>query len=211
MINLPTSWHLGFCALLVCGNTVAASNPYEYVISETAFQPAIPLQKKLSQRQGELYFKDSGLFFGASDAVFEDRIVSKEHTEVDAYAGIKKDFGLLGYHFGIKSYNRSIEKDLEFQEYFVGGNIKNLSFSYASNDLGEYTQLNISQPVSSVILGIHVGKTQTLLGDEYNDWSLHASKDFKKVKLNAIMSNSDNPRIKGTEFNLGLERKFKWF
>lgn len=199
------------CALASATGAWASSYPNQYHITGTGFQHAQPLHQKLNQRQGELFFRDTGLFLGASDTVYQDRIESEEHTEVDAYAGIKKDLGLIGYHFGFKSYNRSIEKDIEFQEYFVGGNIKNLSFSYASNDDGEYTQLNLSHAISSVTVGFHLGKTKSFYGDEFSDWSVHASKEFKNIKFNAIMSNSDNPVVSGTEFNLGMERKFKWF
>ncbi len=190
---------------------MAASYPSQYQISATGFQHSQPLHQKLNLRQGEMFFKESGLFFGASDAFYQDRIKTEEHTEVDAYAGIKKELGVIGYHMGIKAYNRSIEKEIDFQEYFVGGNINNLSFSYASNDDGEYTQLNLSHAISSVMFGVHFGKTKSLLGDEFNDWSFHATKAFKNIRLNAIMSNSEDPIITGTEFNLGLERSFKWF
>jgi len=201
--------------LSISGNALAShhlsKSPATYQIFETGFQHTKPLHEKLNQRHGELFFKNSGLFLGASDAVFQERVESEDKQEVDAYAGIKKNHGLIGYHFGVKSYNTATHKDIELQEYFVGGNIKNLSFSYASNDEGEYTQLNLSHMISSMTLGIHLGETVNFIGEKYKDWSLHASKVFKDITINAIMTNSENPVIKGTEFNLGMEKSFKWF
>jgi hypothetical protein len=215
MLKKYTSTLFTTSVLAISGNAMAsyysATSPAKYQIYETGYQHTMPLHEKLNQRQGELFFKNTGLFIGASDAIYQERVESEDQAEVDAYAGIKKKHGLFGYHFGVKTYNSSMHKHIEFQEYFVGANIKNVSFSYASNDEGEYTQLNLSHAISNFTLGLHLGETIHLLGEKYRDWSLYASKAFKSITFNAIMTNSEDPVIKGTEFNLGLEKSFKWF
>ena len=215
MFKKRTTGFISIVTLTVAQAAVADFTPLNipssYKISETGFQHAKPLQQRLTQRQGELFFDTTGLFIGASDVEYQDRVQSEDDPEIDAYAGIQKNVGLFGYHFGVKSYNASTNKDIEFQEYFVGANIKNLSFSYATNDEGEYTQVNLSQPVASFTVGLHVGETISLLGEKYKDWSLHASKEFKDITVNAIMTNNENPVIHGTEFNLGVKKNFKLF
>ena len=201
---------------IVSTTVMASDDPSNYQIYTTGFQHTQSLQDQLKQTRGELFFKDMGLFIGASDAAKQTPTLKtskgNDNLDIDAYAGIKKKVGLLGYHFGVMSYNNGVNKNIELQEYFVGGSLKNLSFSYASNNDGEeYTQLNLSHAISSLIFGVHVGETSNLSGGKYKDWSLHACKVFKDFKVNAIMTNSENPVIKGTEFNLGMEKSLKWF
>ena len=185
--------------------------PAQYQISGAGFNHSTSLQEKLTTTQGELFFKDTGLYVGASDVMHQDKVASDDHYEIDTYAGIKKQVGLFGYHLGIKSYNRAINKDIEVQEMYIGGNIRDLSFSYATNDIGEYKQINLSHAISSVNVGVHIGETKTLFGDAFSDWSIYASRTYKKLIFNAIMAKSSNPLLSQTEFNLGVERSISLF
>lgn len=189
----------------------AASYPAQYKISDSGFYQSLSLQEKLSTNRGEVYFKDYGLYVGASDVAYPDRVVSDDFYEIDTYAGIKKKIGIFGYHVGVKSYNRALNKDLTFQEMYIGGMIQNLSFSYATNESGIYRQLNLFHDVLSVKVGMHVGETLTLFGQTFSDWSVYASRTYKKMNFNAIMTKSDNPLYNNTEFNLGVEKEFSLF
>lgn len=202
----------GLFLLFAC-NTAAQAEyyPAQYQITDAGFNRAIPLQKKLSTTQGELFFKETGIYIGASDVAYQDKVASEDYYEIDTYAGIKKKIGLFGYHLGFKSYNRAINKDLEVQELYVGANIKDLSFSYATNDEGEYKQINLTHEISSVNIGVHLGETKTQFGQAYADWSIHASRKYKTYMFNAIMTKSDNPLYNATEFNLGLEKALTLF
>ena len=185
--------------------------PSQYQISDAGFNHSISLQEKLSTTQGELFFKKSGVYIGASDVVYQDQIANEDHYEIDTYAGLKKKIGLFGYHVGFKSYNRAINKDLEVQEYYVGANIKDLAISYASNDIGEYKQINLSHDISSINIGVHLGETTTWLGDAFSDWSVYASRAYKSIIFNAIMTKSENPLNNDTEFNFGIEKAISLF
>jgi len=199
-------------AFTACNNfALAEYYPSKYQISDAGFNRSSSLQEKLSQTQGELFFKKTGLYIGASDVTHQDRIVDEDIYEIDTYAGIKKRVGVFGYHFGLKSYNRAINKDLVVQEMYVGANIDDLSFSYATNDEGEYTQINLAHAISSVSFGIHMGETKTLFGEAFADWSIHASKNYKSMVFNAIMTKSENPLFNETEFNVGVEKEFSLF
>lgn len=203
-------------AVTVSTTVIAGDDPSSYQIYTTGFQHSQSLQEQLKQTRGELFFRDMGLFVGAADTSNQDQNKPTSKTDgnidINAYAGIKKKLGLLGYHFGVMSYNNAQNTNIKLQEYFVGGSVKNLSFSYASNENGEdYTQLNLSRVIASMSIGIHLGETNTLYGNKYRDWSLHASKVFKDYKINAIMTTSEDPIIKGTAFNLGMQKNLKWF
>jgi len=204
----------------------AASYPIQYQIFDAGYQPSIPLQERLSAKQGEFFHKSSGFYVGASDAMIPDQqnqSISPTHPDrmedenyrVDAYVGIKKRVGIFGYHLGLKSYNRTIEhaisREMEVQEMYIGGNIRELYLSYATNSIGEYTQLNLSREISNMKLGFHLGKTKPLIGDEFVDWSLHASKSIEELTVNAILTQSDNPDNKDMQFNIGIERQFSFF
>ncbi|MDH5259706.1 MAG: hypothetical protein OEX07_16955, partial [Gammaproteobacteria bacterium] len=169
------------------------------------------LQDKLSTTQGELFFKKTGIYVGASDVAYQERVANEDHYEIDTYAGIKKSLGIFGYHLGLKSYNRAINKDLEVQELYVGANIQALSFSYATNDDGEYKQINLSHAISSVNVGLHLGETKTFFGKAFSDWSVHASKTYNNLIFNAIMTKSDNPLYDNAEFNFGVEKALSLF
>lgn len=206
---------LTLSSLLLIGSSInaafAGNYPFQYQYDQAGFNPALPLQQKLNTTRGEYLFEDSGLYFGASDAVYQDRIVSEDHYEMDAYAGWKKSLGKFGYNLGLKSYNRSIVKNIEVQELYVGGSFEDLSVSYATNDEGEYTQMNLMTDVSSIRFGLHVGKTKPVVGEEFADWSVHASKMYRNVTFNAIMTKSDNPFNKETQFNVGFQRALSLF
>ena len=198
-------------ACLLSTTLYAEYYPSQYKVSEAGFNHAAPLQEKLSTTQGEVFFKKSGIYVGASDVTYEDRVVDEDYYEIDTYAGIKKTLGLFGYHLGFKSYNRAINKDIEVQELYIGANIKDVSFSYATNDEGEYKQINLSRDISSFNFGLHLGETTTLIGDAFADWSIHASRTYKKLIFNAIMTKSKNPTLNDTEFNLGVSRAITLF
>jgi len=189
----------------------ADSYPGSYQITTGAFNYSQPLEDKLNTTRGEYFFRKSGLYLGASDAIHKDKVTSKDSYEIDAYAGLKKELGLIGYHLGMKSYNRSIEKDVEIQELYIGGNIKDLHFSYATNDEGIYTQLNYIHEISNMSIGLHVGKTSLLIGKEFRDWSIHASKIYKGMTFNAIMTKSEDPLNSDTQLNFGVARKLSLF
>ena len=189
----------------------AAYYPSEFSYTEAGFNHSQPLQEKLNTVRGELKFKKSGFYIGASDALYQERITDEENYEMDAYAGIKQDYGHFGYHLGLKSYNRSVEKDIEFQEYYIGGRYRNLGLGYATNEDGEYTQINYKHKLPLVTVGVHIGKTKPLRGDEYSDWSIHASKMYQSLRFNAVMTKSEDPNNNDTQFNLGVERTFSLF
>jgi hypothetical protein len=185
--------------------------PSEFSYTEAGFNQSRPLQEKLNTTRGEFLFKKTGLYVGASDAVYKDRIVDDEHYEMDAYAGIKQNYGNFGYNFGLKSYNRSIDKDIEVQELYIGGNFRDIGLSYATNDDGEYTQLNIKHKLPLATIGFHFGKTKPLLGEEFSDWSIHASKIYKKIRFNAVVTKSEDPLNDDTQFNFGVKRSLSLF
>lgn len=201
-----------FLLLATFGTLVNAGYyPAQYQITNAGFNHASSLQEKLKTTQGELFFKETGFYVGASDVAYQDKVASDEFYEIDTYAGIKKNLGLFGYHLGFKSYNRALNKDLEVQELYVGGNIQDLSFSYATNDEGEYKQVNLTKDISAVNVGVHLGETKTLFGKAFSDWSVHASRTYKKMIFNAIMTKSENPINNNTEFNLGIEKEISLF
>ena len=185
--------------------------PSDFTYTEAGFNQSQPLQEKLKTTRAEIKFKKSGFYIGASDAVYKDRIVDEELTEMDAYAGIKQNYGNFGYNMGVKSYNRSIEKELEVQEYYVGGNFLNLGMSYATNEDGEYTQLNYKHKLPIATVGFHLGKTKPVFGEEYSDWSVHASRMYKSLRFNAVMTKSEDPLNSDTQFNFGVERSLSLF
>ena len=202
---------------------IAANYPTQYQIFGAGYQKSMPLQEKLELRRGEFYHKRSGLYFGAQDTVHNDYIpeTSKsnreaEHNKVDAYAGLKKQLGIFGYHLGVKSYNQlfradTLDKEIEVQEMYVGGNIKSLYVSYATNNDGAYTQLNVKHDISNLTLGFHLGKTDSNLGDDFTDWSLFATKAINDMKLNAIMTQSDDPNNSDLQINFGIEKELSLF
>lgn len=185
--------------------------PAQYQITEAGFNHTAPLQEKLATTQGELFFKKTGIYVGASDVTYQDKIASDDFYEIDTYAGIKKSIGLFGYHFGVKSYNRALNKNLAVQELYIGGNIQAISFSFATNEEGEYKQINLSHDLSSVNVGLHMGETTTLFGKAYADWSVYANRTYKNLSFNAIMTRSENPLNNGTEFNFGVEKAISLF
>jgi len=185
--------------------------PSKYQISQAGFNHVTPLQQKLSTTQGELFFKKTGIYIGASDVAYQDKVASDEFYEIDTYAGIKKKIGLFGYHLGLKSYNRALNKELEVQELYIGGNIQAVSFSYATNEEGEYKQLNLSHDVSSINVGLHLGETTTLFGKAFSDWSIYANRTYKKFTFNAIVTKSENPLYNNTEFNFGVAKVVSLF
>ena len=128
-------------AVTVSTTVIAGDDPSSYQIYTTGFQHSQSLQEQLKQTRGELFFRDMGLFVGAADTSNQDQNKPTSKTDgnidINAYAGIKKKLGLLGYHFGVMSYNNAQNTNIKLQEYFVGGSVKNLSFSYASNENGE--------------------------------------------------------------------------
>jgi len=203
------------CITLTSYHTVvnAAYYPSDFSYTEAGFNHSQPLQEKLNTTRGEVRFQKTGLYIGASDAIYKERIVDEEHYEMDAYAGIKQNYGSFGYHLGIKSYNRSVEKDIELQEYYIGGNFRNLGLAYATNEDGEYTQINYKHKLPmATIVGFHIGKTTLpLLGEEYSDWSVHASKMYKNMRFNAVMTKSDDPQNNDAQFNFGVERSLSLF
>jgi len=195
----------------ICFSVQAESYPSEFQISDAGFNRSASLHDKLATTQGEIFFEDTGIYIGASDVAYQDKVADQGFYEIDTYAGIKKTLGFLGYHLGFKSYNRAINKDLKVQEVYVGANIKDLSFSYATNDEGEYKQINLSHDISSVNLGFHVGETTTLFGQAFSDWSVYAKHTYNKLIFNAIITKSENPLYNATEFNLGVEKAFSFF
>ncbi|HFE39532.1 MAG TPA: hypothetical protein ENK06_14150 [Gammaproteobacteria bacterium] len=192
-------------------STFAAYYPSDFYYSEAGFNDSKPLQEKLKTTRGEFLFKETGLYIGASDAIYQDRIRDKEHYEMDAYAGIRQRYGNFGYNLGFKSYNRSIAKDVEVQEVYIGGFFQGIGLSYASNELGKYTQLNIKHKLSFATIGFHIGKTKLALGEAFSDWSIHASRMYKSMKFNAIMTKSEDPLNNDTQINLGIERSLSLF
>ena len=201
-----------FIALASHHSSVSATQyPSDFSYTEAGFNQSQPLQEKLNATRGEIKFQKSGFYIGASDAMYKERILSDEFQEMDAYAGIKQNYGNFGYHLGMKSYNRSVDKDLEVQEYYIGGNFHNLGVSYATNEDGEYTQLNFKHRLPLATVGFHIGKTTPLLGEEYSDWSVHASKMYKSLRFNAVMTKSDDPLNSDTQFNFGVERSLSLF
>lgn len=214
MKNTPTS----IASFLLLSAASAASTalhaeyyPSQYKISDAGFNRTASLQEKLSTTQGELFFKKTGIYIGASDVAYEHKVVDKDFYEIDTYAGIKQTLGFVGYHLGFKSYNRAINKDIEVQEMYIGGNIRDVSFSYATNDEGEYKQINLNRSLSFANFGMHLGETTTLFGEAFSDWSVHASRQYKKLIFNAIMTKSENPMLNNTEFNLGVTRAISFF
>jgi len=210
---------MSLCAQSMC---FAANYPTKYQIFGAGYQKSMPLQEKLARKQGEFFHKKSGLYFGAAEPQKEDEALveygseNKEQYKLDAYAGLKQQVGIFGYHLGFKSYNRvlapeTLNKDIEVQEVYVGGNIKAFHLSYASNDEGEYTQLNFKHDVSNLTVGFHLGKTKPLLGEEFTDWSLYASKSINSMKLNAIMTQSEDPNNSDMQINFGVERELSLF
>jgi len=185
--------------------------PSQYQITSAGFNHSKPLQKKLTTTRGELFFKETGVYIGASDVEYEDKVADKDRYELDTYAGIKKSLGLIGYHLGFKSYNRSLNKSLQVQEVYVGANLRDLSFSYATNEEGEYKQINLNHDISAFNLGLHLGKTTTLLGQVFTDWRIQASRTYKKIMFNAIVTKSEDPRLNETEFNLGVKKVVSFF
>jgi len=192
-------------------SVIAAYYPSDFSYTEAGFNHSQPLQEKLNTTRGEVKFKKTGLYIGASDAIYKERIVDEERYEMDAYAGIKQNYGNFGYHLGVKSYNRSVEKDIELQEYYIGGNFRNLGLAYATNEDGEYTQLNYKHKLPMATIGFHIGKTTPLLGEEYSDWSVHASRMYKSMRFNAVMTKSEDPLNSDTQFNLGVEHSLSLF
>ena len=208
---------------LVC---LSANYPTKYQIFGAGYQKSMPLEKKLSIKQGEFFHKKTGFYFGANDSTHSTDEESpptsnnpnqKDPYKLDAYAGLKHQIGIFGYHFGFKSYNQALSTDtlnrdiIDVQEIYVGGNIKALHLSYASNDEGAYTQLNFKHDLSNLTLGFHLGKTMPMLGEEFTDWSLYATKAFNNIKLNAIMTQSEDPQNNDVQFNLGVQKELSLF
>lgn len=193
------------------GLTLAAFYPTNFNYSEAGFNQSQPLQDKLNTTRGEVLFEKTGIYVGASDVVYADRILNEEYYEMDAYAGIKQLYGNFGYHFGLKSYNRSIEKEVEIQELYIGGNFRNFCLSYATNEDGEYTQINFKHKLALATIGFHVGKTKPMLGESFSDWSVHASKVYKSIQFNAIMIKSEDPFNSDTQISIGLKQTLSLF
>jgi len=203
---------IGICCFVGATSANAAYYPSEFYYSEAGFNQSKPLQEKLNTTQGEFFFRKTGLYVGATDSTsYSKNQYDEENYELDAYAGIKQNYGDFGYHFGFKSYNRSTEKDIDVQEMYVGGNYRNFGLSYASNDRGEYTQINYKYKLSIATLGFHVGKTKPVVGEEFSDWSIHASKMYRSLRFNAIMTKSADPLNNDTQFNFGIERSLSLF
>ena len=192
-------------------SVTAAYYPSDFSYTEAGFNHSQPLEEKLNTTRGEVRFKKTGFYLGASDAIYKERIVNEDRYEMDAYAGIKQSYGDFGYHLGVKSYNRSVEKDIELQEYYIGGNFRNVGVAYATNEDGEYTQLNYKYKLPIATVGFHIGKTTPLLGEEYSDWSVHASRMYKSVRFNAVMTKSEDPLNNDTQFNFGVEHSLSLF
>ncbi len=213
--SIPNTLFLFFTATTVGAVSTAVHAEYypsQYKITNAGFNHAAPLQEKLSTKQGEVFFEKTGIYIGASDVAHQDQAVDNKFYEIDTYAGIKKTLGLFGYHLGLKSYNRALNKNIDVQELYVGGNIQDVSFSYATNSDGEYRQINLNQDISTVNFGFHFGETKTFFGQAFSDWSVSASRAYKKLVFNAIMTKNDNPLLLNTtEFNFGIKKHLSLF
>ncbi len=212
---------IGIISLFTQSVCYAASYPAEYQIFGASYQKSMPLQEKLALKQGEFFHKKTGFYFGASDSVYGTENTTKDNQnndnyKLDAYAGLKQQIGIFGYNFGFKSYNQlldteTLNKEIEVQEMYIGGNIKALHLSYATNNEGAYTQLNVKHDISNLTVGFHLGKTTPILGEDFSDWSLYATKAINNMKLNAIMTQSEDPNNNDMQFNFGIEKELSLF
>jgi len=213
---------VGIALLLTQSVCYASSYPTEYQIFGAGYQKSMPLQEKLALKQGEFFHKKTGFYFGATDSVNDDGETSQndqnnnDQYKLDAYAGLKHQIGIFGYNLGFKSYNQllnteTLNKEIEVQEMYIGGSIKSLHLSYATNNEGAYTQLNFKHDISDLTVGFHLGKTTPLLGEDFNDWSLYATKAINNMKLNAIMTQSEDPNNNDMQINFGIEKELSLF
>jgi len=164
---------------------------------------------------GEYFSRSKGVYIGASNAFINTlELNQKELTDVDAYAGFTRRYGIFGYNVGLKTYNQTIESSPTLNELFVAGSIGAFTMGLASNVEGRYAQMSIGQESTGYTLRFHLGNTIPFEGEPFYDWRVHASKVIKDVTLNAsIVTTIDQAQSKGseTELNIGVSRNFTLF
>lgn len=169
-------------------------------------------QPELRPTTGEYYSKATGVYFGASNAFINvPRLQQKNLTDIDAYAGLTRHYGIFGYNVGLKTYNQTIGDSLTLNELFIAGSIGAFTVGLASNVEGRYAQMSIGQESTDYTLRFHLGNTIRFNGEPFYDWRVHASKVVQDVTLNAsLITTIDQYRNSGskTELNIGISRNF---
>ncbi len=131
--------------------------------------------------------------------------------EVDYGGGIKRKLGEMGVDLGVISYNFPNTTRDTVNELYVGSSYKALSAAFATNEGGNYLQLNAQHRFPQrVTVTLHAGNTYPKDGTDFMDTGLHIHKSFKQLSVHADVVHSAADQLGGTKYAIGLSQPLRF-